>query len=368
VRLVMDVPKGPPPARVRRPRYRGTHPRRFDEKYKELTPDRHPALIDHVREAGKTPAGQHVPVLVDEVLEILSPQPGERGIDATLGWGGHAECLLRRLQPGGHLLAIDADPLEIAKAETRLRRAGFDADALTVRRTNFAGLRAAVDSVGWHDGADVIIADLGVSSMQIDDPTRGFSFKLDGPLDMRMHPTRGRSAADWLARASADAGALAAVLQENADEPDAADIAQALAGRAGALKTTRALAEVVRHALGRRRRRQDVEASLRRVFQAIRIEVNDEFGALDALLRQLPGCLRTGGRVAVLTFHSGEDRRVKRAFDQGAREGWYGSVSREVIRPSAAERRANPRANPAKLRWARLQIQPPDAPSGLTRK
>jgi 16S rRNA (cytosine1402-N4)-methyltransferase len=351
---VTDGSNTPKPGRTRRPRYRGTHPRRFDEKYKELDPARYPDLVAHVRAGGKTPAGQHVPILVDDVLEVLAPRPGHRGVDATLGWGGHAEALLRRLSPGGHLLALDADPVELPRAEARLRAMGFGHEVLTVRRTNFAGVHAAVGAAGWHEGADWVFADLGVSSMQIDDPSRGFSVKFDGPLDMRMNPSRGVAAAAWLERASSDVSALAGMLRANADEPYAAEIAAALAEKRGALTTTRSLAEAVRRALGASVRASDADASVRRVFQAIRIEVNDEFGALDAFLRQMPQCLRPGGRVAVLTFHSGEDRRVKRAFDQARREGTYSDVSREVVRASGAERRANPRAASAKLRWARV--------------
>jgi len=350
---VTDGPNTPKPAHSRRPRYRGTHPRRFEEKYKELDPGRYPDLVAHVRAGGKTPAGQHVPILVDAVLEALAPAPGERGVDATLGWGGHAEALLRRLLPGGQLLALDADPIELPKTEARLRELGFGAEALTARRTNFAGVHAAIAAIGWHNGADCVFADLGVSSMQIDDPSRGFSAKLDGPLDMRMNPSRGATAAAWLERASADTEALANVLRANADEPYASEIAVALVERRGALMTTSALAEAVRQAVGSRVSAADADASIRRVFQAIRIEVNDEFGALDAFLRQAPQCLRPGGRVAVLTFHSGEDRRVKRAFDQGRRDEVYAEVSRDVVRASGAERRANPRASAAKLRWAK---------------
>jgi 16S rRNA (cytosine1402-N4)-methyltransferase len=350
---VTDRPNTPKPGHVRRPRYRGTHPRHFDEKYKELDPGSYPDLVAHVRASGKTPAGQHVPILVDEVLGALAPQPGERAVDATLGWGGHAEAVLGRLSPGGQLLGLDVDSLELPKAEARLRGLGFDREVLTVQRTNFAGVQAAIAAAGWHDGVDCVFADLGVSSMQLDDPSRGFSAKLDGPLDMRMNPSRGMPAAAWLERASTDVNALAAVFQANADEPHAAEIATALAERRGALTTTRSLTDAVRQALGSRVRAVDADASVRRVFQAIRIEVNDEFGALDAFLRQVPHCLRPGGRVAVLAFHSGEDRRVKRAFDQGRREGVYADVSRDVIRASSAERRANPRASAAKLRWAR---------------
>ena len=337
-----------PPHR-RRPRYAGTHPRRFEEKYKERSPEQYPGIVAHLREHGKTPAGQHVPVLVEEVLGALEIQPGQHGVDATLGWGGHAERLLQRLAPGGRLLGLDADPIELPRAEARLRRLGAAMDALLVRRTNFAAIRAAIDEAGWHDGADFVFADLGVSSMQIDDPGRGFSFKLDGPLDMRMNPKRGLAAAQWLERASVDM--LTSVFCDS-DEPHALEIATALTARRGTLKTTRALAEAVRASLDRRVAAEDADLAIRRVFQALRIEVNDEFGALEALLRQLPVCLKPGGRAALITFHSGEDRRVKAAFEEGRRAGVYARVAPEVVRASPAEQRANPRAKSAKLRSA----------------
>ena len=346
-----DTPGDSGTPHKRRPRYSGTHPRRFEEKYKELAAEKYPEIVPHVLAKGRTPAGQHVPIMVDEVLEVLAPRPGERGVDATLGWGGHAQRLLERLAPGGQLLGVDADPFELPRTEARLRRLGFDEATFITRRTNFAGLRAAIDSAGWHEGADFILADLGVSSMQIDDPSRGFSFASDGPLDMRMNPNRGLSAAAWLERASVEA--IATALRDHADEPRADRIAAALFERRAELATTQALAAAVRAALEDLTREDEVDLSVRRVFQALRIEVNDEFGALDALMRQLPACLRSGGRVAVLTFHSGEDRRVKKAFIQGERDGLYASIADEVTRASMEEQHANPRSRAAKLRWAR---------------
>ena len=346
-----DSPDDPKPARQRRPRYHGTHPRRFEEKYKELAPEQYPELVAHVLAKGRTPAGQHVPIMVEEALAALEPKPGERGVDATLGWGGHALHLLEAVSPGGQLLGLDADPAELPRTEARLRRLGYGDTALLVNRTNFAGLRAAIAAAGWHDGADFVLADLGVSSMQIDDPARGFAFSLEGPLDMRMNPNRGLSAAQWLERATIET--IAAALRDNADEPRALPIAESLAAHRGELPTTQALVIAIREALAGHVRDDDAELSVRRVFQALRIEVNDEFGALDALLRQLPGCLRPGGRAAIITFHSGEDRRVKKAFAQGERDGLFAAVSHEVVRASAEEQRANPRSRAAKLRWAR---------------
>jgi 16S rRNA (cytosine1402-N4)-methyltransferase len=341
----------PDPAHRRRPRYRGTHPRGFHEKYKEHAPERYPELVEHVRGRGMTPAGQHIPIMAEEVLAALAPRPGERGVDATLGYGGHARRFLERLAPGGALLALDVDPLELPKTEARLRRAGHAAEALLFRRTNFAALRAALFEVGWDDGVDFVFVDLGVSSMQIDDPARGFSFKLEAPLDMRMNPARGLSAAQWLERVPL--AELARALGENADEPHARSIAEALAARRGRLRTTLELAAAVRAALPAQLDEAQAERSTRRVFQAVRIEVNDELGVLDTLLRALPECLRPGGRAALLTFHSGEDRRVKKSFEAGLRAGVYAELNAELIRASPEEQRANPRSAPAKLRWAR---------------
>jgi 16S rRNA (cytosine1402-N4)-methyltransferase len=351
----MPEPTPEPPHR-RRPRYRGSHPRRFAEKYKEHDAARYPEIVDAVRARGMTPAGRHVPILVEEVLAVLAPRPGERAIDATLGFGGHARRVLERIRPGGTLLALDVDPVQLPKTEVLLRAEGFGDAELLVRRTNFAGLRAATCEVGWSDGADVVLADLGLSSMQIDDPARGFTFKDEGPLDMRMNPARGRSASEWLRSASMDE--LARALREHADEPHAELIAGALCARRRELRTTTELAEAVRAALAPQRSRDDVEASVRRVFQAVRIEVNDEFGALDALLRQIPECTRPGARVAILSFHSGEDRRVKRAFRLGLESGVFARISDDVVRPNSAERRDNPRSAPAKLRWA-VRAGPP---------
>ncbi|MCC6652387.1 MAG: 16S rRNA (cytosine(1402)-N(4))-methyltransferase RsmH [Candidatus Eisenbacteria bacterium] len=348
----MTHPAGPPdPPHKRRARYAGTHPKRFEEKYKELFAEQYPDIVPHVLAKGRTPAGQHVPVMVEEILQVLGPAAGERAVDATLGFGGHAQRLLERIAPGGRLLGLDADPIELPRTEARLRRLGFGEEVLVTRRTNFAGLRAAIDGLGWSDGADLLLADLGVSSMQIDNPARGFTFGAEGPLDMRMNPNRGLPASRWLERAAT--AEVEGVLAENADEPFAAEIARALDEARGSLLTTQDLAGAVRAAVSGLAREDEVDSSVRRVFQALRIEVNDEFGALDALLRALPWCLRPGGRAAILTFHSGEDRRVKKAFAAGERDGTWAAVAPEVIRPSGRERHENPRSKPAKLRWAR---------------
>jgi 16S rRNA (cytosine1402-N4)-methyltransferase len=325
----------------RRPRYAGTHPRRFAEKYKEHGGDA--ATLAKVLAAGKTPAGTHRPIMVAEVLAALAPRPGALAVDLTLGYGGHAEALLPRLRPGGRLLGLDADPCELPRTEARLRALGFDESVLTCVRTNFAALPQVLAGAR----ADCILADLGVSSMQLDNPLRGFSTKAAGPLDLRMNPNRGQPAADFLAKTKS--AVLTALLVENADEPHATELANALAGRR--FVTTTDLAAAIRLALPRVRE-EERERAVRRVFQALRIAVNDEFGALDSLLSVLPQCLAPGGRVAILTFHSGEDRRVKQALAEGWRTGVYAAISTEVIRPTPAECGANPRATSAKLRWA----------------
>ena len=332
----------------RRPRYSGKNPRRFEEKYKELDPAKHPETIAKVLASGKTPAGSHVPIMVAEILEVLDPKAGDLAVDCTLGHGGHAREILKRLAPGGRLLGLDADPIELPRTEGILRGEGFGQECLYVKKSNFAGIQAALASIG-ASGADVILADLGVSSMQLDNPARGFTSKHAGPLDMRMNPSRGISAAKWIERSRP--AALAELLRDNADEPHADLLAHALAGRTFA--STIEFAAAIRSTLSNRPE-EEVKKSITRVFQAVRIEVNEEFGALDTLIRVLPFCLAPGGRVAILTFHSGEDRRVKKAFQAGHREGVYSEVARDVVRAGPDERRANPRAIPAKLRWARV--------------
>ncbi len=346
----MTDPAEKPP---RRPRYRGTHPRQFAEKYKEHDPARFADDVAKVVASGKTPAGTHRPIMVREIMQVLAPQPGEFAVDCTLGYGGHARELFAAVQPGGRLLAVDADPIELPKTEVRLRTLGFPPESLIVRRSNFAGV-AQLIAAELPNGADVLLADLGLSSMQIDDPARGFTFKADGPLDMRMNPSRGEPAAALLARI--DVAKLATLLDENSDEPRAARLASAIVSARSQqpLRTTRELAEVVRSAFTRlpHNSEEDADDAVRRVFQALRIAVNDEFGALDMLLRNLPYCLKPGGRVAILTFHSGEDRRVKLAFKQGLHDGLYSSIADDVVRASPAEQRANPRSSSAKLRFA----------------
>ncbi len=346
-----------PPAQPfkRRARYSGKNPRSFAEKYKELDPNLDPETIAKVIASGKTPAGQHRPILVDEVLEALDPQSGDRGADVTFGYGGHGEAILSKLRSsenGGQLLALDVDAMQLPRTEQRLRELGYGEHELIVRRSNYAGLTAALAQIGWADGVDFLLADLGLSSMQIDNPARGFSYKHDGPLDMRMNPERGVSARDWLARCKTEK--LIRYLDEGSDEPRAATIAAAIANAASKdrLDTTHQLRRVIENAVVNACDEDETKVTVARVFQAIRIAVNEEFTALDAFLEKLPSCLRPGGRVVILTFHSGEDRRVKHHFRDGHRTGLYSDFARDIVRASPAEIGGNPRAAPAKMRWA----------------
>ena len=335
---------------ARRPRYAGSNPRRFHEKYEELNPEQYPGDVEKVLASGKTPAGTHRPIMVEEVLNCLRPTPGEIAVDCTLGGGGHARAILERVQPGGRLIGLDVDPIELPRTEERLRTEGIGAETFVARHGNFAGLPQVLAGEGLST-AHVILADLGVSSMQLDNPERGFSHRGPGPLDMRMNPTRGESASRMLARVSEEE--LERLLAENADEPHAQVIARVLRQRP--VETTQALVRLVRAGITAafpNVAKPELKLSVRRTLQAIRIAVNDEFSALDWLMRMLPECLSPGGRVAVLTFHSGEDRRVKKAFQAGHRAGVYTAVAETVIRASMEETRANRRASSAKLRWA----------------
>ena len=336
----------------RRVRYKGTHPRNFREKYKELNPEKYQADVEKIIQSGKTPAGTHIPIMVNEILEVLDIQPGQVGYDATLGYGGHTRKMLEKLEGQGHLYATDVDPIESEKTRARLEAAGYGADILTIRRMNFA----QIDQVAPGVKFDFVLADLGVSSMQIDDPERGFTFKYDGPLDLRLDPTSGVSAAERLREL--DEEEFAAMLVENSDEPYADRIAKAVMRvyqRGGSVDTTKQLASIIEGALSflpPAERKETVKKSCQRTFQALRIDVNSEFEVLYAFLEKLPGVLKPGGRAAIRTFHAGEDRLVKKAFKQQLKEGVYSAISEEVTRPSAEECFRNPRARSTKLRWA----------------
>lgn len=343
----------------RRPRYSGTHPRRFEERYKELDPDSWPGMQAHVRMQGRTPAGTHVSVMPAEVLEALDPRPGDLVVDGTLGWGGHALALLDRVLPTGRVYGLDADVSELERTRARIERERPGAPFRAVH-SHFAGIGKLQAAEGLA-GFDIILADLGVSSMQIDDPRRGFSYKHDGPLDMRMDRRIPRTAADLLAAMSEDE--LSRLFEEFGDEPHHVRIARRIVeSRSRApVRTTRQLVTLIFEA--RRIAREEWKATAAadpgalhpaaRVFQALRMAVNDETGQLDHLLRLAPWCLRPGGRIAILSFHRGEDRRVRAAFESGLADGTYAAISGGPIRPATAERRDNPRSASALLRWAR---------------
>jgi 16S rRNA (cytosine1402-N4)-methyltransferase len=340
------------PKPKRRVRYKGTHPRKFHEKYKEHNPEQYIDDVEKIKSRGATPAGTHRPICVDEILEILKPRPGETALDATLGYGGHAGHLLKSLLPGGRLIGLDQDPIERPKTEARLRSSDIPESALIIGGINFLKAKIFLQSIEIPK-VDLILADLGVSSMQIDDPSRGFSFKIDAPLDLRMNPHEGESAASLLSHISKKK--LTELLVENSDEPYGEAIALALIKRRP--HTTTQLADTIERIikqLSPRQQKEEGDSPIRRTFQALRIAVNDEFSALDQFLADIPEILSPKGRVAIISFHSGEDRRVKKSFQALERLGVYRAVAPTPIRPSFEEQRSNPRSKSAKLRWARF--------------
>jgi 16S rRNA (cytosine1402-N4)-methyltransferase len=341
------------PDRVRRERYKGTHPKKYKEKYKELQPESYSEDVAKVMQQGRTPAGMHRSICVNEIMEFLQIVPGQIGLDATLGYGGHSLEILKRLIPGGRLYATDVDPIELPRTRDRLAALGFAEDVLVIKKMNFSG----IDQIAAEAGPlNFVLADLGVSSMQIDNPERGFSFKVEGPLDLRLNPKSGKPASALLKNISQHK--LEELFIENSDEPYSAEIAKAVISKIEkgiAISTTTQLQEVIEEALEflpQNIRKEAVKKSCQRCFQALRIEVNDEFGVLDKFLEKLPFALAPGGRVAILSFHSGEDRRVKKSFQRLFREGIYSEVAADPIRPTAEESNTNPRARSAKLRWA----------------
>ena len=332
----------------RRVRYSGTHPRRFEEKYKELNPEKYSRDIEHIISRGATPAGMHISIMVSEILEFLDIKPGQTGLDATLGYGGHTRAMLEKLY------ALDVDPIESEKTKKRLADLGFGEDILTVKLQNFRD----IDKVAADAGKkfDFVLADLGVSSMQIDNPERGFSYKIDGPLDLRMNPQKGKSGAERLQELTY--AEIVGMLTENSDEPYAEQIARTIMryrNKGVYISTTTQLRECITEALSflpKNEQKETIKKSCQRVFQAIRIDVNSEFEVLYEFLEKLPDVLAPGGRAAILTFHSGEDRLVKRSFKELHRAGVYSDVARDVIRPTPEECVKNRRARSTKMRWA----------------
>ena len=339
--------------RSRRVRYKGTHPKSFKEKYKELQPENYTEDVAKVIQQGRTPAGMHRSICVNEVLEFLQIFPGQMGLDATLGYGGHSLEMLKCLVPGGRLYAIDVDPFELPLTRDRLASLGFGPEVLVIKKMNFSEIDQIVSEAG---PLNFVLADLGVSSMQIDNPERGFSFKIEGPLDLRLNPKSGKSAAALLKTTSQHK--LEELFKENADEPYCGPLAKAIKSRIEKgmdIATTTQLQDTIKEALEflpQKNHKDEIKKTCQRCFQALRIEVNNEFGVLDKFLEKLPASLTAGGRVAILSFHSGEDRRVKKSFQNLFRAGIYSEVAPDPIRPSIEEINSNPRARSAKLRWA----------------
>ena len=337
----------------RRVHYSGKYPKKFEEKYKEQNPDKYKETIEHVISKGSTPAGMHISIMVQEILDFLQIKPGQKGMDCTLGYGGHTRRMLECLQGDGCIYGLDVDPIESEKTVARLRGAGYGEDSFKFRLINFANIDKVSEEAGKFD---FVLADLGVSSMQIDDPKRGFSYKIDGPLDLRLDPEHGESAAERLHNISRDE--FVGMLIENSDEPYAEEIADkvfSLMKKGKPMNTTTELRQAIEDALWKLpkdEKDQVVKKSCARVFQALRIDVNSEFEVLYSFLEKLPDVLESGGRVAILTFHSGEDRLVKKAFKELHKEGVFSDISTDVIRPSAEECRTNPRSKSTKMRWA----------------
>jgi len=337
----------------RRVRYSGKYPKSFKEKYKELDPEKYGDTIEHVIQKGSTPAGMHIPIMVNEILEFLQIKPGQIGLDATLGYGGHTLEMLKKLDSKGHLYSLDIDSIELPKTKERLEKLGYGSDILTTKQLNFTD----IDEVVLESGLlNFVLADLGVSSMQIDNPERGFSYKKNGPLDLRMNPEIGIPASTRIRRLSQEA--LEGMLIENADEPHAEVISKAIVKEIKNgmhIDTTTKLQNIIKNALQfvhPSSRDNEIKKSCQRTFQALRIDVNREFESIYNFLEKLPDVLAKDGRVAILSFHSGEDRLVKKSFKRLLREGVYKEISSEIIRPTLEECNINRRARSTKMRWA----------------
>lgn len=337
----------------RRVRYKGTHPKSYKEKYKELQPEKYGDTVEKVIQKGSTPAGMHRSICVDEIIELLQIKPGQVGLDATLGYGGHTLEMLKCLNGEGHLYSLDVDPIELPKTKERLESLGYGSDILTIKQMNFSDIDQVISESG---PLHFVLADLGVSSMQIDNPDRGFTFRSEGPLDLRLNPTKGVSAAQRLKELSHDE--LEGMFIENSDEPHAQEIASAIITayeQGKEITTTTQLKHIIKEALQfipKKDQKEEIKKACHRCFQALRIDVNNEFEVLYEFLEKLPDVLAEGGRVAILSFHSGEDRLVKKSFQRFFREGIYKEVAPGPIRPSGEECHTNSRARSAKLRWA----------------
>jgi len=347
----------PPFKHQRRRRYSGTHPKSYLQKYKEHNIAAYPEIKAHLLAKGKTPVGTHIPVLTEEVLACLRPRSGETIVDCTVGYGGHASEFIKHIGPSGKLIALDIDIAELERTRQRLSKGNVP---VSFYRSNFAGIAKVLKEENL-DGYDIIFADLGVSSMQIDNPDRGMSYKHKGPLDMRMDDRLKQTGADLLNSLREEE--LAKAFWELADEPDHQEIAHIIVIQRAvqAITQTSQLVRIIFRVKGltpktwRQQHRASKFGSLHpaaRTFQALRILVNDELGSLRELLRVAPYCLRPGGRIGIISFHSGEDRLVKRSFRDGSRNGIYQSAAKNPIVPRIKEINSNPRSASAKFRWA----------------
>jgi 16S rRNA (cytosine1402-N4)-methyltransferase len=347
----------PPLKRPRRRRYSGTHPKSFQQKYKEHNITGYPEIKEHLLAKGKTPAGTHIPVLTEEVIACLQPKSGETIVDCTVGYGGHSSEFIKHIGSSGKLIALDVDNAELERTRSRL---SGESVPVSFYRSNFAGIGKVLKKENL-DGCDIIFADLGVSSMQIDNPERGMSYKNEGPLDMRMDDRLKQTGADLLDSLREEE--LSEAFLELADEPDHQKIAHKIVTQRSeqVITQTSQLVDVIFDAKGiikkiwRQQRRTSKSGSLHPaalVFQALRILVNDELGCLRELLRVAPYCLRQGGRIGIISFHSGEDRLVKHSFRDGVRGGIYQSAAEDAIVPQIKEINSNPRSASAKFRWA----------------
>ena len=360
----------------RRRRYSGTHPKSFHQKYKEHNLSAYPQIKEHLRAKGKTPAGSHIPVLTEEVIGCLRPKPGEVVVDCTVGYGGHASEFLKHIGPTGKLIAMDVDNAELERTRHRLSK---DNAPISFYRSNFAGIANVLKKENLA-GCDIIFADLGVSSMQIDNPDRGMSYKHKGPLDMRMDDRLKQTGADLLNKLSEEE--LSKAFLELADEPDHKKIAQFIVAQRAVqpITQTEQLIRIIFSVKGltpKTWKQQNLAKfgklhPAARTFQALRILVNDELGSLKELLRIAHYCLRPGGRIGIISFHSGEDRIVKRWFRDNVRNGIYQSASKNPIVPRIKEIMSNPRSASAKFRYAVIKSQentitpaiPPGGPGG----
>ncbi len=344
----------------RRVRYSGTHPKQFGHKYKEHQPEKYPDTIKHLRAKGKTPAGTHIPVLMEEVMACLRPKAGDIVVDCTIGYGGHAVEFMKLIGPTGKLIGFDVDGNELERTKIRLSQECANVH-FSLYRKNFAGI-ANVLADEHIDGYDIIFADLGVSSMQVDNPARGISYKHKGPLDMRMDDRLKQTGADLLMTLSEEE--LSKALLELSDEPDHQKIARLIVTERKHAPITQ-VSQLVRLILKAKNltpqswRKQQLSAGFgslhpaARTFQALRILVNDELGSLRELLRIAPFCLKPGGRIGIISFHSGEDRLVKQSFREGVRNSIYQSATPNPIVPRVKEIVSNPRSSSAKFRWAK---------------